>query len=184
MFFPFGWQMLPKFLLGTHSTNGIAHFTPTLKRFSPSLHRIDEYLKEDELKNVPLTDVNARNRIGFENATISWMFSAAHEERSRSSSPSNANKPFAIRDVTLEFPTSQLSIICGSTGSGKTLLMMRLLGEARIVSGRSYCFQSQVSEDITADDADADISNDNWIVGDRIAYVAQNGKLIDELVHA
>ncbi|KAI8928078.1 hypothetical protein BC831DRAFT_548704 [Entophlyctis helioformis] len=45
---------------------------------------------------------------------------------------------FVLRDVDIEFPVGGLSVICGSTGSGKSSLILALLGEMRRLQGRAY----------------------------------------------
>ncbi|KAJ3010929.1 UNVERIFIED_CONTAM: hypothetical protein HDU68_001911 [Siphonaria sp. JEL0065] len=46
---------------------------------------------------------------------------------------------FKLMDVDLEFPTEKLSVVIGATGSGKTSLLLSLLGETRRLSGTRTC---------------------------------------------
>jgi ABC-type Mn2+/Zn2+ transport system ATPase subunit len=41
-------------------------------------------------------------------------------------------------DLNIEFPVGKLSIICGPTGSGKTSLLMALLGELDCLGGHVF----------------------------------------------
>ncbi|KAG2178689.1 hypothetical protein INT44_001842 [Umbelopsis vinacea] len=139
-----------------------------------SLDRVDVYLDGDELETVDDSDIIEPIRIGMENATVSWTDIQAEKEDFRASSPSSSDKSFVMQNITVEFPIGKLSIICGSTGAGKTLLMMGLLGEAYISNGKLYCPRTSLSEDIAPKDMDSTLSDTNWIAEDSIAYVSQN----------
>jgi ABC-type multidrug transport system fused ATPase/permease subunit len=45
---------------------------------------------------------------------------------------------FQLRDISIEFPTDALTLIVGPTGSGKTSLLMALLGELSLLKGSVY----------------------------------------------
>jgi ABC-type Mn2+/Zn2+ transport system ATPase subunit len=67
-------------------------------------------------------------------------------------------------DLNIDFPIGKLSIICGPTGSGKTSLLMALLGELECLGGRVFLPRKTSSK----------------IMGGApsgIAYVAQTGLL-------
>ncbi len=49
-----------------------------------------------------------------------------------------AEEKFELRDITVEFPLGQLSLVCGPTGSGKTSLFMALLGEMICTKGEVH----------------------------------------------
>jgi len=42
---------------------------------------------------------------------------------------------FCLRNINVDFPLGELSIVSGRTGSGKSLLLSALLGEADLISG-------------------------------------------------
>ncbi|GES92340.1 multidrug resistance-associated ABC transporter [Rhizophagus clarus] len=90
-----------------------------------SLLRIEKFLNSDEYENGKNIIFKNDDKIGFENATITW-----------SKSEEIIEDIFIMKDLNIEFPIEQLSIICGPTGSGKTLLLMALLGETEIPSER------------------------------------------------
>ncbi|KAM0786024.1 hypothetical protein ACM66B_006839 [Microbotryomycetes sp. NB124-2] len=46
------------------------------------------------------------------------------------------NQPFELKDVSIEFPVGQLTLISGPTGSGKTSMFLAMLGEMDRVAGQ------------------------------------------------
>ncbi|KAF0405290.1 P-loop containing nucleoside triphosphate hydrolase protein [Gigaspora margarita] len=120
-----------------------------------SVHRIEKFLDEDETKILPENDYQFTTPISFEEVTISW-----NEIKEN-------NDEFTMHNLNLEFPIGELSVICGPTGSGKTLLLMSLLGETNIISGNinsPRCLTCPI---------DQNINEDNWIIPNNVAYVAQ-----------
>jgi hypothetical protein len=56
--------------------------------------------------------------IGFENGIFTWStFPRGHQDT-----------PFKLGPLNLDFPTGELSLISGATGSGKTAVLLSLLG--------------------------------------------------------
>ncbi|KAG8938967.1 hypothetical protein FRC00_014283, partial [Tulasnella sp. 408] len=98
---------------------------------------------------------------------------------SASAAPSAAPSPkrkFVLVDLTLEFPKGELSLICGKLGSGKTLLLLALLGEADILSGQIICPRSP--PDVLAKFAALKhIPEEDWVVPGVCAYVPQTAWL-------
>nr|CAG8493920.1 735_t:CDS:10 [Entrophospora candida] len=113
--------------------------------------------------------IKPKKRIAFENANISWG--------KPSSSPSTNSKiDFIMKDLNIEFPLEKLSIICGPTGSGKTLLLMALLEETNIISGKVYSPRSSSNNDVFNQN-NSPLLPANWIVDNSVAYVAQESWL-------
>ncbi|KAJ3124334.1 hypothetical protein HK100_011273 [Physocladia obscura] len=71
---------------------------------------------------------------------------------------------FELRDVTLEFPVGKLSVVTGSTGSGKSSLLLSMLGELKRISGFSFL---------------PDPRSNN---GATVAYVAQQAFLLNATI--
>jgi ABC-type multidrug transport system fused ATPase/permease subunit len=76
---------------------------------------------------------------------------------------------FVLRNISLDFPNNALSVISGPTGSGKSLLLTAILGEADVLSG-----------DIRVPRAppiferfDSKANAANWILPTAKAYVGQ-----------
>jgi ABC-type transport system involved in cytochrome bd biosynthesis fused ATPase/permease subunit len=70
----------------------------------------------------------------------------------------------------LRFPKHSLSLICGRLGSGKSLLLNGLLGEADLVAGQMDCPRSQPN-------AMASATSEGWTVDNLVAYVPQQAWL-------
>lgn len=88
-----------------------------------SVLRIQKYLDSAEMKK---TTTDSR-RVAMVHATFAWSADTdAEDEADR----------FCLRNINLEFPLGELSIVSGRTGSGKSLLLSALLGEADLISGR------------------------------------------------
>ncbi|KAH8829370.1 multidrug resistance-associated ABC transporter [Flagelloscypha sp. PMI_526] len=134
-----------------------------------SLRRIEKYLLSADVAHVPPL-AEQSNTVAFRSATVTWP-----QDRSlKSATPSAASTPrqkFALLDLSVDFPNGELSLICGKLGSGKTLLLLSLLGEADILAG-------QVISPRSPPDALASLSNkiapgEPWIVEGVCAYVPQ-----------
>ena len=75
---------------------------------------------------------------------------------------------FALRDISVSFPAGKLSVISGDTGSGKSLLLNALVGEAEMLSGSVSL--SLPSPYFTDDGSTSQF----WAPGSDTAYVSQN----------
>ncbi|KAI0760574.1 multidrug resistance-associated ABC transporter [Fomes fomentarius] len=138
-----------------------------------SLRRIEKYLHGAEVTPVPPLDGNA-HPIALQSATITWPQDRSHG----SAAPSAASTPrhkFILMDLTLDFPLGQLSLICGKLGSGKSLLLLALLGEADLLAGQMFCPRSP--PDIIALFAGVEVPEEEWVVEDVCAYVPQSAWL-------
>ncbi|KAJ6782639.1 hypothetical protein PWT90_00192 [Aphanocladium album] len=95
--------------------------------------RIDKYLSSTEQP----TDIerNGSHCIAFDGATVAWP---SDEHGKPGDDPKSESTPhtFSLNDVTLQFPPGELSIISGKIGSGKSLLLASILGEADLLQGR------------------------------------------------
>ncbi|KAL1762723.1 hypothetical protein FB107DRAFT_198344 [Schizophyllum commune] len=55
---------------------------------------------------------------------------------SRADSANGTNNSFELRDISVRFPEGKLTIVTGPTASGKTALLLAVLGEMTLVNGR------------------------------------------------
>lgn len=119
-----------------------------------SIRRIDKYLREPEVIANPTSDASS---VRFSNASISWpsdRYTAAKDQ-------------FVLRNLDISFPQGELSVISGKTGTGKSLLVSAILGEADILEGSITVPRVSPSED------------HSWVIPGSLAYVSQNPWLVN-----
>ncbi|KAK3842992.1 MAG: hypothetical protein J3R72DRAFT_442126 [Linnemannia gamsii] len=148
-------------------------------RCKVSAARIDRFLDEEEVlvyanatakprKNLPTDPI-----IGFKNATFSYAGKVEQDaaNAAHSNGETLSGHHFELKDLNLEFPVGELSVITGPTGSGKTSLLLSLLGEINPVKGQAF-LPRRDSHDI------------NPVTGltNGIAYVAQQAWLQNNTV--
>jgi len=125
-----------------------------------SLDRVEEFLSEDETtKYEQLTSVKNNGKIGFKDASFSWN--------------SKSDVDFKLKDLNLDFKPRKLNVIIGPTGSGKTSLLMALLGEMELLKGEVYLPGYHAREDLTVDEEGytesvAYCSQAAWLLNDSI----------------
>ncbi|PPQ81930.1 hypothetical protein CVT25_013778 [Psilocybe cyanescens] len=134
-----------------------------------SLRRIEKYLNSAEVKHVPPLDQQSK-MVAFQSCTITWPQDRAASSLAPSAAPTPRNK-FLLVDLSLNFPQGEISLICGKLGSGKSLLLLALLGEADILTGQVLCPQSP--PDSLASFSNVRVSGEAWIVDGICAYVPQ-----------
>ncbi|KAL2439061.1 Pleiotropic ABC efflux transporter of multiple drugs YBT1 [Exophiala dermatitidis] len=120
-----------------------------------SARRVQEYLDAPEREET----TKPGETVAFKNATIIWP----------SDDPKNEADQFALRNLNLEFPKNELSVISGRTGSGKSLLLASIIGEADVLEGEVVVPKPPSP----AERYDALANKSNWIIPSAIAYVSQ-----------
>lgn len=113
-----------------------------------SVDRIEEFLDEDETEKYTqldetLHDEHNEAMIGFREATCTWG--------SRRAAKRGEGTAFALRDLDLTFRVGQLNVVTGPTGSGKTSLLMALLGEMALLQGQISLPGAFSREDLAPD---------------------------------
>lgn len=74
---------------------------------------------------------------------------------------------FQLRDIDLTFARGKVHLIAGKFGAGKTLMLLALMGEARLLEGRiSYAVSKTM-------DPQQDLSEGWHLLGTGVAYVPQ-----------
>ncbi|CCE63505.1 hypothetical protein TPHA_0F00180 [Tetrapisispora phaffii CBS 4417] len=84
-----------------------------------SLDRIQKFLDEDDTKKYE--QLSLGNKISLENVTVSW---------------NKQKQDFKLRNLNIDFKVGKLNVVIGPTGSGKTSLLMALLGEMHLLEGK------------------------------------------------
>jgi ABC-type multidrug transport system fused ATPase/permease subunit len=140
-----------------------------------SCRRIEKYLQQEDVDfNI---DYDGEGDIILANATFTWP----RDQEQTSSTPGSPSAPptpkhtFTLADLSLHFPKGQLSLICGRLGSGKSLLLAGLLGEADLLAGRIECPRS--SPDAMGSQEQYGIKDEDWVVPKMLAYVPQQAWL-------
>ncbi|KAL3421021.1 ABC bile acid [Phlyctema vagabunda] len=117
-----------------------------------SIERIDLHLQGAESGKT----TESGDSISFQDASVRWP------------SEDNDDSLFTMRNLNLDFPDGELSVICGKTGSGKGLLLAAILGEADVIAGKVLVPDSN-SHGAQFNEANLH----SWIIPSTIAYVAQ-----------
>ena len=136
-----------------------------------SVDRVEEFLNEDETEKYDQLSGENRDEdgepiIGFEKATLTWGGKDSQNTDNRTA--------FRMIDMDLRFVVGRLNIIAGPTGSGKTSLLMALLGEMTLIRGSVHLPGAQSREEL-GKDADTGFT-------ESIAYCAQQAWLANDTI--
>ncbi|ODM20810.1 hypothetical protein SI65_03863 [Aspergillus cristatus] len=140
-----------------------------------SLDRVDDYLNEEETeKFTQLHDTNVTGeppKIAMEKATCSWASSNGRTQ----GDVANDTDAFRLINVDIDFHVGKLNIIAGATGSGKTSLLMALLGEMNLVDGTIYLPGG------SANRTELPVNPQTGLI-ESVAYCAQEAWLVNDTV--
>lgn len=133
-----------------------------------SIDRIEEFLNEEETTKFEQlgednVDENGKKIIGFRDATFIWG--------SKDAIADDGSRAFRLLDMNVDFRVGKLNVITGPTGSGKTSLLMAVLGEMTLMSGKVYLPGGRSREDVPADPETG--------LAETCAYVAQTAWLVN-----
>ncbi|GAA5991895.1 hypothetical protein JCM10908_002259 [Rhodotorula pacifica] len=158
-----------------------------------SLRRMEAYLRMPEIDHLPpvhdLEDdqppsIDPRPEdeppVRFEHATVTWPSDQTAAEKKAEAEEDGVEqvKPFELQDLSIEFPKGELSLVCGRLGSGKTLLLLSLLGEVDVLAGSVSCPRSSPSAiALPSLDWDSYLTDENWIAASNVAFVPQTAWL-------
>ncbi|KAM5433565.1 hypothetical protein McanMca71_003424 [Microsporum canis] len=120
-----------------------------------STARIEKYLESAERVQSTIPG----EYISFEKSTVAWPAEELDDGSGR----------FMLQNLNITFPSKELSVISGKTGSGKSLLLAAILGEADIIEG---VIRAPVPPPIE-DRFDSKATKVNWIIDSATAFVAQ-----------
>ena len=125
----------------------LAYMVARVQDAKVSVDRIEKFLNEEEtekyaqLRRSRNTGLDSNTRIALERATLTWA-SKSTSKLGEAASGNNASSDgkasaevFRLIDINVEFQRGRLNIIAGPTGSGKTSLLMALLGEMELLEG-------------------------------------------------
>ncbi|KAI1335226.1 hypothetical protein F5Y15DRAFT_398562 [Xylariaceae sp. FL0016] len=133
-----------------------------------SVDRVEEFLQEDETEKYEQlgpdnSDDNGNEVIGFRDATFIWG--------SKDAIAADGSMAFRLLNLNIDFKIGKLNIVAGPTGSGKTSMLMALLGEMTLTSGKVYLPGGRSREDVRPDPETG--------LAETCAYVAQTAWLVN-----
>lgn len=141
-----------------------------------SIDRVEEFLNEEETeKYIQLRDSNPPGeppKIGLEKATLTWDVSkGASHDRSNDS----LADAFRLINVDVSFHVGKLNVVAGPTGSGKTSLLMALLGEMKLLEGRVHLPGGTGNRAMLPVDPETGLT-------ESVAYCAQEAWLVNDTI--
>ncbi|KAJ7104541.1 hypothetical protein C8R43DRAFT_906911 [Mycena crocata] len=121
-------------------------FTIThLLQGSVALSRISEFLSEDEVSDEVSTLGSASFQdvygLAVENGSFKWNGLQSKKDAKTNSAqfePTNEDTHFELRDISVAFPEGRITCVVGPTASGKTALLLALLGEMTCLPGTQF----------------------------------------------
>lgn len=133
----------------------IPELTTNLLDALVSVKRIQDYLDTPDKQKTTIPG----EAVSFKDATIAWPTDA----------PLVDYDAFKIHKLNIDFPTGELSVIAGRTGSGKSLLLAAILGEAEVIEGTLTVPEAPPVEQRF----DTKANKSSWIIPSAIAFVSQ-----------
>lgn len=112
----------------------IPDFVVKILQLRVSVNRLGSFLEEKEVELHAVPQARSRSsKLSFDQATLKYP---------------GPNDAFGLSDIDVEFPKGGLTVISGPVGSGKSSILLALLGELDVVSGtvslpRSVSFAAQ-----------------------------------------
>lgn len=127
---------------------------PYILDYWRSLSRLSILLSTGEITT---ENVKPANTVSLRNATATWYGNSINDA-----------KYFALDNLSIEFPDGELSVITGKTGSGKSLLLTAIAGEAKLAAGSVHrpLLYSKIPESASADH--------EWFGSTSLAIVTQS----------
>lgn len=160
---PIAFTSLSLFTLLRTPLDQLSDMTSYVVQSKVSLDRIGDFLNEEETsKYEQLGQTPGPNSpaFGFEEASFAWNLKSEND--------------FKLRDINIDFKEGKLNVIIGPTGSGKTSLLLALLGEMDLISGKVF-LPGIISRDHLVIDPRTGLT-------DSVAYCSQSAWLLNDSI--
>ena len=137
-----------------------------------SIDRVEEFLQERETEKYKQLARETQPKdqsevvIGFDAATLSWG--------SRTQPITDGQSAFRMISLNVRFIPGRLNIIAGPTGSGKTSMLMALLGEMTLMQGQVFLPCAGSRENLVPDPQSG--------MTESVAYCAQQAWLVNDSI--
>ena len=125
-----------------------------------SARRIGDFLNAPEQHEY----TTPANSISYVGASIAWPSDTVIRE-----DMIDHEQGFVLKEINLSFPNKELSIVSGKTGSGKSLLLASMIGEAERVKGIIKIPKAPTF----SENYNSQINRSDWIIDSAMAFVAQ-----------
>ena len=136
-----------------------------------SVDRVEEFLNEEETEKYAQLisekkDENGEAIVGLDEATLTWGGKNVRTQEGLTA--------FQMIGMNVRFHVGRLNIIAGPTGSGKTSLLMALLGEMTLLEGAVYLPGGRSREELNR--------NPETGLTESVAYCAQQAWLVNDTI--
>ncbi|TFK44030.1 multidrug resistance-associated ABC transporter [Crucibulum laeve] len=109
-----------------------------------SLDRISAFLREPEvspqvsslIQDISGTSDLSDDGLGLVNATLIWNSAKEGKQDAESQPHRDEDRRFELKDINTRLPEGRLTIVTGPTASGKSALLLALLGEMTLLEGQ------------------------------------------------
>lgn len=163
---PIAFTALSLFTLLRSPLDQLTEMTAIMIQSKVSLDRIGDFLAEEETtkyEQLDHTEVEtSAPLIGIQKANFSWN--------------SKSDADFKLRDIDVAFHPGKLNVIIGPTGSGKTSLILALLGEMELISGQVFLPGIIPRDDLVVDPRTG--------FTESVAYCSQAAWLLNETIRS
>lgn len=159
---PLAFTTLSLFTLLKTPLDQLSNMLSFINQSKVSLKRISDFLRMDDTEKYnQLTISPDKNKIEFKNATLTW---------NENDSDMNA---FKLCGLNIKFQIGKLNLVLGSTGSGKSALLLGLLGELNLISGSIIVPSLEPRHDLIPDcegltNSFAYCSQSAWLLNDTV----------------
>jgi ABC-type multidrug transport system fused ATPase/permease subunit len=171
--------------------NDVSQTVSQVLNIRVTLNRIDNFLSEEELEKfgdgiIP-ENLSKDVWIGLENGCFGYYSSSTsnsnneNQETTALLSESYHSNTFKLQNINVKFPKGKLCAIIGSTGAGKTSLLLTLLGEMKKIAGKYSIPEHHLANPYMLERSDiAYVSQSAWLMNATIRDNILFGEPYDE----